>query len=122
MVAWASTARSRTDVISGMAARPSMLECEIWKRRHLDLQSCFVLLTDAVDGDVESREEDQGQHGRDGEPADDGIGHRPPEHVVHDRDHAEDRGGCCQHDWPKLMSCRVNHSFPGLDTLRPLVL
>ena len=60
-----------------MAARPSMLECEIWKRRHLDLRSCFVLLTDAIDGDIKSREEDQGQHRRDGEPADDGIGIGP---------------------------------------------
>ena len=69
-------------------------------------------LFNAEPGNVESRQEQQGQQGRDNEPPDDGVSHRPPEYLGRDRDHAERGGGCGQYDRPEAVCRRVDHRIP----------
>jgi hypothetical protein len=55
-------------------------------------------LFDAEPGDIEGRQEEQGEQSRDEEAADDGVGHRPPKDFGRDRYQAESGGGRGQHD------------------------
>src|ERR1700704_5431294 len=56
-------------------------------------RSALGRFLDAIPGDVERRQEQQRQQGGDDDAADHGEGHRAPEDLARDRDHAEAGGG-----------------------------
>ena len=73
---------------------------------------------DPVPGHIERRQKEQRQHRRKNDAADHGVGHRPPDHLAGDRDHAEAGGGGRQQDWPHPVLGRLDNGMPGIDACR----
>ena len=55
-------------------------------------------LFDPIRRGVHDGKDEEGQDGGDDESARNGDGHRPPEDVEHERQHAENGSGCREHD------------------------
>src|SRR5882757_7719953 len=67
---------------------------------------------DTIPGDVERRQEQQGQQGGHDDAADHGEGHRAPEDLARDRDHAQAGGGCGEQDGPHAVQGGFDHGVP----------
>ena len=67
---------------------------------------------DAEPDDVERRQENQGEHGRDREAAHDRVGHGTPENGRRDRRHAEDHRLRGQDDRTETHEGGFDHGIP----------
>ena len=63
---------------------------------------------------IHDGQDEQGEDGRDDETACDGDRHRPPEDAAHEGEHAEDGGGCGEHDGAEAQDCGVDDGVHGL--------
>src|SRR5262249_19590188 len=91
---------------------------------HEILARCFACLrrTYTEPCNIESWKKEHRQQRGAGEPADDRIGHWPPEHVVHDGYHAEDRSRRGQHDRPQPVIGCFHDGVPCRHAGAPIML
>ena len=69
-------------------------------------------LLDPIRRGVHDGEDEEGQDGGDDEAARNGDGHRPPEDVEHERQHAEDGSSCREHDGAQAQDGGVDDGVP----------
>ena len=78
------------------------------------MQVWWGLLPHPIRDGVHDRQHQECEDGCDDEAARDGDCHRPPEEAAHEGEHAEDGGGCGEHDGAEAQDCRVDDGVEGL--------